>query len=145
KWVDQQARKDGVDFILLVPRDGFVLERLAQGDVERDGPPFAYFEGSRIAFTLASINDANFAESLDFLLTGSLGLSPFELFERIGVAPPADPVMEDLGLGAQQRIRVADLPQMARLLSAFKAEILKVCRRNRRGLLLMLHRLGVRS
>lgn len=144
-WLEQRALADGIDLLLFVSRDGYMLQRLAaQGEAGRL-PPYLYFMGSRTAFTLAAMNEGNFDAHLDFLLSGVHGLSPADLFDRIGVMPPSDAVLADLGFAPDLVISDATLPAMRTLMSACRAAILQVCRRNRRGLFRYLQGLGIRS
>lgn len=142
-WIAEHARQDGIDHLLFVSRDGHVLEALASRWPE-GLPPFSYLLGSRVAFTLAAMNPANFNAYLPFLLSGAEQLSPAEVLERIGVPAPAERVMQALGLGGSTQLR-HDAPEpMVGLLQAWQWEILKVCRRNRRGLLRHLLSLGLK-
>jgi FMN phosphatase YigB (HAD superfamily) len=149
QWLAEQCRNDGIEHLLFLSRDGFLLERLAkhkhvQGHV-RDLPPFHYFTGSRVAYYLAAITEKNFSTYIPFLLSGCGGLKPRELLERIGVTPPAEQVMRDLGLGAEVSITQQMQEQLASFLFAWRTEILKVCARNRRALRLYLDSLGIHS
>ena len=143
-WIASQARRDRIDRVLFVSRDGYVLERMAR---EMDGqglPPFSYFKGSRVAFATAAANESSFDELTDFFVAGAHGLRPIEVLERIGVTPPADSVMEDLGLGADVVVGDGNIGKVRGLLRACRADILRVCRRNRRGLFQYLVELGIR-
>lgn len=143
-WVTVQARRDNIDRVLFLARDGYILERIAKSRTDNQLPPFNYFLGSRVAFTLAAMTDANFLEFLPFLVSGAEGLSPYELLERIGVPPPANKVMENLGLGADVIITHSRLEPLREFLYAYRWEILKVCRANRRALFAYLNALGIR-
>ena len=143
-WITVQARRDNIDRVLFLARDGYVLERIAKSRTDNQLPLFNYFLGSRVAFTLAAMTDANFSEFLPFLVSGSEGLSPYELLERIGVPPPADKVMENLGLSASAIITHSQLESVQEFLYAYRWEILKVCRANRRALFAYLNALGIR-
>jgi FMN phosphatase YigB (HAD superfamily) len=143
-WVMRRARQDGIDLLLLVSRDGYILERLLRQQPD-ESVKAVYFKGSRTAFTLANINEDNFTDHLDFLLSGADSLSPFEVLERIGVTPPADEVMADLGLGRETVMCAETIVRMREFLFAYRWNILKICRRNRRGLFRYLTSLGVRS
>jgi predicted HAD superfamily hydrolase len=134
QWIKQHASADGIDLLLFMSRDGYVLSHLVQQEEPGALPSCTYFEGSRTAFTLAAMNEHNFDAHLDFLLSGSHGLSPFEVFERIGVPAPAEWLLDDLGLGSDVKIQDSIMPQMRMLLHSLRWDILKVCRRNRRGL-----------
>lgn len=145
-WVVEEAEKDGIDHILFVSRDGYLLQKLAEQRAARGiaMPRSSYMLGSRVAFTLAAMNEHNFSDHLGFLTAGAQELAPAEALERLGVTPPADHVLRQIGLGADTAIR-ADKPEpLATLLQAWRWEILKVCRRNRQGLFRHLLDLGLR-
>ncbi|MGZ8933267.1 MAG: HAD family hydrolase [Methylobacter sp.] len=144
-WITAQARRDNIDRVLFLARDGYILERIAKSRADSQLPPFNYFLGSRVAFTLAAMTEANFAEFLPFLVSGAEGLSPYELLARIGVHPPANKVMENFGLGAEIRITHSRLEPLREFLYAYRWEILKVCRANRRALFAYLNSLGIQS
>jgi hypothetical protein len=92
------------------------------------------------------MTEENFEDYLDFLMSGSIGLAPSEVLERIGVPAPDDAVMADLDLGHSVVLGADNfsLPRMKLFLQAYRHEILKICRRNRRGLHNLLCQLGVR-
>ncbi len=144
-WITQQAKQDAVDVVLFVSRDGYALERLAKNYCADQLPEFHYFLGSRIAFNLALITEENFEQNIPFLLSGSVGLSPGELFERIGVCPPADAVLQNLGIDPQRRISIEDHEVLGQLMFGYRSEIMKVCSRNRRGLFMYLCQSGVKA
>jgi predicted HAD superfamily hydrolase len=143
-WIKEQAQKDRIDHILFLARDGYVLNNIAKSINGSELPQFSYFLGSRVAFTLAAINSSNFLKFLPFLLSGSQGLSTSDLLERIGVNPPADEVMEDLGLGRDSVIEDVDILRLQSFLYSYRWEILKICRRNRRALFVYLKQLGIK-
>lgn len=145
QWITQQAKQDEVDVVLFVSRDGYALERLAKNYCADQLPVFHYFLGSRIAFNLALITDDNFEQNIPFLLSGSVGLSPGELFERIGVCPPADSVLQSLGIDPQRSISIEEHDKLGQLVSGYRSEIMKVCSRNRRGLFMYLCQSGVKA
>lgn len=144
EWISAQAKKDKIDHILFLARDGYVLDGIAKKLNNFELPQFSYFLGSRVAFTLAAMNASNFLKFLPFLLSGSEGLSPSELLERIGVNPPADEVMEDLQLGRNTIIKNIDVFHLQSFLYSYRWEILKICRRNRRALFIYLKQLGIK-
>ncbi|HEF4780143.1 TPA: hydrolase [Burkholderia multivorans] len=143
-WISEQAKKDRIDHVLFVSRDGYALERMARDVGGRDLPPFSYFKGSRVAFATAAANESNFDELVEFFVAGAHGLQPIEVLERIGVTPPDDCVMHDIGLGSEIVIGDANLGKIRSMLRACRADILRVCRRNRRGLFQYLVQLGIR-
>ncbi|MCF5507458.1 MULTISPECIES: HAD family hydrolase [Pseudomonas] len=143
QWVRERTRLDHVDHVLFLSRDGYALERIAQAQVDSGFPAFCYFLGSRTAYTLAAIKADNFSQFMPFLLSGSEGLAPCELLERIGVQPPSPSIMADLGLGAGVCVSVSLHEKLASFLYAYRWEILKVCQRNRRALYCYLRQLGI--
>lgn len=143
QWVRERARQDCVDHVLFLARDGYALERIARKQGDSGLPDYGYFLGSRTAYTLAAIKADNFDQFVPFLLSGSEGLSPCELLERIGVQPPSPEVMADLGLGAGVRVSVTLHEKMSSFLYAYRWEILKVCQRNRRALYCYLRQFGL--
>jgi len=143
EWIRKQSIADSIDKLLFVSRDGYSLERIASHHFQGKLPEFSYFMGSRIAFNLALMDEANFNENLSFLMSGSDGLSPGELLERIGVEPPADEVMLSVGIAPDMIIAPDNYDLVHKFLIALRAEILKVCQRNRRGLFMYLHSLGI--
>jgi FMN phosphatase YigB (HAD superfamily) len=144
-WVGERARADSIEHVLFLSRDGFTMERIARADPERKLPPFCYFLGSRTAYTLAAMTADNFTAFLPFLLSGADGLAPHELLERIGVTPPAPPVMDDLGLGHEVRVTPALYPKLSSFLYAYRWEILKICQRNRSALYRYLRQMGLKD
>jgi len=144
EWVRDQTVLDGMDIVLFVARDGYVLDQLVQRGHAPGLPPHAYFPGSRVAFALSTINDHNFDRWMDFLVSGCHGLSPDEVLERIGVMTPDRRVMEDLGLGDGVIIDADNLSRVREFLSAYRAEIIRTATRNRRGLFNLLHSFGIR-
>lgn len=143
-WLGHQAAADQADLLLFISRDGYVLERMAREAAIPGLPPFRYFKGSRVAFTLAGTDDGNYATQVPALLAGADGLAPLEVLERIGVTPPDDGVMEALGLGPTEVLRADGMGRMAAFLLAYRTEVLKVCRRTRACLFQYLLELGVR-
>lgn len=145
EWIKEQARRDQVDHVLFLSRDGYALERISRAQDGHDLPAYSYFLGSRTAYTLAAMTEVNFQQFIPFLLSGSNGLAPCELLERIGVPAPAPKVMADLALGEDVRITPALHDRLASFLFAYRWEILKVCRRNRRALYQYLRQLGLKD
>lgn len=145
EWLKEEAVKDKIDRVLLIARDGYLVESVSRFDKQPIGVPFSYFKGSRTAFSLASINDSNFNDYLPFLLSGSVGLRPSELLTRINVPLPETKVFNDLGLSDDVTITPGNIPQMRDLLFALRWQILKVCQENARGLFMSLSKLGVRN
>lgn len=144
QWIADRAQCDRIDHLLFLSRDGYALERIARQNSIPSLPQSHYFYGSRIAFTLAAMTEQNFSNYMPFLLSGSDGLAPCELLERIGVAAPAPEVMADLGLGGDQIVAPALQETLARFLYAYRWEILKVCQRVRRSLFIYLQRIGLK-
>ncbi len=144
-WIGEKSRCDRIDHVLFLARDGYILHHLADSGICGQLPPHHYFLGSRTAFTLSAMNDANFLEFIPFLLSGAEGLSPAELLERIDVSVPDKGIMEGFGLDEAAVVTHARLDQLAGFLYAYRWEILKICRRNRRALFSYLKALGIRA
>ncbi|MDB5875513.1 MAG: Haloacid dehalogenase domain protein hydrolase, partial [Ramlibacter sp.] len=144
EWIKKQALLDGVDQVLFLSRDGYALQRIAEEQASENFPRSCYFLGSRTAYTLAAMRDDNFESHIPFLLSGAGGLAPCELLERIGVPPPSQSVMNDLGLGGDLKIGPDLYARLASFLIAYRKEILKVCVRNRRGLFRYLREMSVK-
>jgi predicted HAD superfamily hydrolase len=145
EWIKERARLDAIDHVLFLSRDGYSLERMARMQANSGFPDFCYFLGSRTAYTMAAINADNFSEFMPFFLSGSDGLAPSELLERIGVQPPAIKIMADLKLGAEVRVNTALHERLVGFFHAYRWEILKVCQSNRRALYQYLMQVGVKA
>ncbi|KAB2725361.1 haloacid dehalogenase [Brucella anthropi] len=145
QWIEERARLDRIDHLLFLSRDGYILERVARQSQAHKFPRFDYFLGSRIAYSLAAIDDRNFEHFLPFLLSGSEGLAPCELLERIGVPAPAPNVMCDLGLSAETPITPDLRGRVAEFLYAYRWQILQVCQSNRRALFNYLRQIGLEN
>lgn len=143
-WIGERAKADRIDHVLFVSRDGYVLNQLAGSGEPGALPPFSYFMGSRVAFKTAATNESNFDELVSFMTAGSHGLRPIEVLERVGVVPPSDAVMRDLGFGENDVLDAASEGRIRSLLRACRIDILRVCRRNRRGLYQYLVHHGIR-
>jgi hypothetical protein len=144
-WIIERAQTDKIDQILLVSRDGYILDRIVQSWTDKQLPKMNYFYGSRTVFTLASITENNFRDFLPYLLAGSEGLSPYELLERINVPAPSQRVMHELGFGDGVLCTQTDFERLSNFLLAYRWEILKVCQRNRCGLFSYFKELGMQA
>lgn len=143
-WIELECQTDGITNLLFVSRDGYSLDNLANLFFKDRLPPFSYFMGSRTSFNLALMNEVNFLENIPFLMSGSDGLSPGELLERIGVEPPENHVMESLGIPSNTIIESSNYELVNKFLIAYRHEILKVCQQNRQGLFMYLRQLGIK-
>ncbi|MDD3802071.1 MAG: HAD family hydrolase [Desulfuromonas sp.] len=144
-WLAEQAKADAVDHILFLARDGYGLTQIINHAVGDTLPPVHYFLGSRVAFWLAAMTEENFHQFLPDLLSGAIGLSPYELLERIGVPAPAPEVMAAVSLSDDSVITVDCMDRLCRFFYAWRGPILQVCRRNRQALFAYLGALGIRS
>jgi predicted HAD superfamily hydrolase len=142
KWLEKQTRTHRVDHLLFLSRDGNLFSQIAK-QCHLKLPRYSYFYGSRTAFGSAVITEENFSEYVDFLLSGAEGLTPIDIFERIGAAPPSKKVVEDLELPKTFCNENADI--FRTMLFAFKSPILAVSARNRRALYFYLNTLGIRE
>lgn len=143
EWIAEQARQDKIDRVLFLARDGYCLHRIAQARADNRLPPHDYFLGSRVAFTLAAMTESNFLKFIPFLLSGAEELSVYEVFERIGVSPPASSLMEMFGLEANAAVTGTRRALLEEFLYINRWEILKICRKNRRALFVYLNKLGI--
>ncbi|MCE2565388.1 hydrolase [Komagataeibacter sp. FNDCF1] len=137
-WIIAQARADRVEHILFVSRDGYVLHQLLEQRRASGAaglPASSYLLGSRVAFSLAAMSENSFPDFMEFLVSGAGGLSPDEIFARIGVAAPAAEILADIGFPAGSVIPDRVPETIRALVSAWQREILKVAYRTRRGLL----------
>ena len=144
-WITEQAQRDRIDHILFLSPDGYIPERFARlcsGSNNSRLPPFHYFYGSSIFFILTAIFEYNFTEFLPLLLSDSKGLSPGELLERIGVPKPSEKVMNDLIVHDDSINTDVQDEFLTKFFYAFRSEILKICRKNRRALFFYLKSLG---
>ncbi|MDY0189351.1 MAG: hypothetical protein RBR22_01340 [Desulfuromonas sp.] len=142
-WIADQAKNENVEHVLFLSRDGYVLDQMVKNGGGPDLPRCHYLLGSRVVFMLAAINISNFMDYIPELLAGAVGLSPFELLERIGVSVPESQVMADLGLDDNHRITLKDYYKLAKFLYAWRGQILQVCQKNRQALFSYLQLLGI--
>lgn len=146
EWLKKEAVADKIDHVLLVARDGYILDRVSKYDKNPTcSIPFSYFKGSRTVFSLAAITDDNFDSYLPYLLSGSNGMRPSELLVRLNVPLPEAKFFDDLGLSDNVIISAENTHLMQDFLSVMRWEILKVCQENARGLRLSLDKLGIRN
>ncbi len=143
-WVCGQASRDGVDRIVFVARDGFLLHELylKSGNA---GIESVYLRGSRVSFSLAALSDENFPAYVSFLMSGSDGITLSDLFTRIGVDLPDEAVLLDVGLKCSTCISTGNFSQIERFLCAMRPSILRVAREVRKGLHRYLLDLGLQE
>lgn len=147
-WIIARAQADRVDHILFVSRDGYILHKLLEQRRANGAtalPASSYLLGSRVAFSLAAMSEKNFPSFMNFLVSGAGGLSPEEIFSRIGVVAPAPEILADTGFPADFIIPDRVPETVRALVSAWQREILKVAYRTRRGLLQHLLQLGLKT
>lgn len=132
-WIQLQARHEGIDRLLFVSRDGFLLQQLHQ-HYPRSPVAALYMRGSRVSFNMAALTERNFLETVTFLLSGADNITLAELFLRIGVELPDECVLGDLGLSAQTPISDDTRRPVTKFLIAMRFRILQVAREARRGL-----------
>lgn len=142
-WLAEQVTDDRCDHILFLARDGYHVYTTAQAHKPDLMNSAHYFNGSRTLFSLAAMTEKNFSSFLPFLISGCGELSPYELLTRIGVHPPAEQVMKELGFGSDVMITPSLMDKMKRFLYAYRQQILRICHRNRRALFSYLVSLGI--
>lgn len=143
-WIQEQAVLDQVDRILFISRDGFLLQQTHQNYPHSDVPGL-YMRGSRVAFTLAALDERNFIENAPFLLSGSDNITLQDLFDRIAVELPDTAVLEDLGLHPSTRLHDGTRPLISQFLITMRHRILQAARQTRRGLHQHLLELGLKD
>lgn len=132
-WIQQRATQDGVERILFVARDGFLLHELHQ-QAANSQIESVYLRGSRVSFSLAALNEHNFTAHVPFLLSGAEGITVADLFARIGIELPDERVLQDLGLADNVQIGPENQSHIERFLCSMRPSILRVAREARRGL-----------
>lgn len=132
-WIHEQAVLDRVDRILFISRDGFLLQQVHQRYPHSEVRGL-YLRGSRVAFTLAALDERNCMENAPFLLSGADNITLQDLFDRIGVELPDATFLEDLGLQPDTRIHDGTRQHISQFLVAMRHRILQAARQTRRGL-----------
>ncbi|GBU18986.1 MULTISPECIES: HAD family hydrolase [Methylobacterium] len=141
RWLAEKAKADRLDLMLLLSRDGYGLAGLWP----EEAVPARYFRGSRVLFTLAGASEREFEALVPFLLSGGLGLTVGELFERIGLDPPAESLLADLGLSAETPFTRRNERAVESLLRVIRRPILQACLAARRGLHAACREAGLRE
>ncbi|MFD2836462.1 HAD family hydrolase [Azotobacter vinelandii] len=145
EWIKERTHQDGIDHVLFLSRDGYSLERIARAQEDCGLPDFFVISWARAQLIrwppLQPIISVSFFPI--FLLSGGDGLAPYELLERIGVQPPSQQIMAELGLGTDVRVCPALYEKVCGFLYGYRWEILKVCQRNRRALYQYLKQVGL--
>ncbi|KPC50099.1 hypothetical protein WG78_18570 [Amantichitinum ursilacus] len=143
QWLRSVCTEDTPDLLCLVSRDGHLLNQ-----VFADEPvdvPFAYMHGSRVAYTLAQINEHNFEAHLEFLISGSDYFSVDDYFARIGLPLPSDEAVFAAGL-TRDIVITAELHEHVRhLLRLHKKLIVRHAYDTRAGLYRYLLEMGIRD
>ncbi|GAB7128951.1 hypothetical protein JCM19000A_34590 [Silvimonas sp. JCM 19000] len=143
RWLRAISAKDTLDLLCLVSRDGHLLHQVFAE--EQIDAPYVYMHGSRVAYTLAQINEHNFEAHLDFLISGSDYFSVDDYFARIGLPSPSDEAVLAAGLTRDIMI-TPELHDHARhLLRLHKKQIVRHAYNTRSGLYRYLLELGVRD
>jgi len=144
KWLDKEVRMDNIDVLLFISRDGYILHNIISQCQIESLPKSHYFFASRTAFNMASIVEENFIEHIDFLISGSIGLSISELLLRIGVEVPAESILS-LFCTADSKITLENLDLIKSFMYVYRFEILKIAAQNRQALFIYLQSLGIRD
>lgn len=143
-WIQEQAVLDQIDRILFISRDGFLLQQTHQNYPHSEVPGL-YMRGSRVAFTLAALDERNFIENAPFLLSGSDNITLQDLFDRIAVELPDTATLEDLGLQPSTRLHDGTRQLISQFLIVMRHRILQAARQTRRGLHQHLLELGLKD
>jgi predicted HAD superfamily hydrolase len=103
RWLAEQAERDGVEHLLFLARDGFIMQRvyeeLRRVETGRKLPPSTYVYASRRALNVPMIKYLD-EKTLDFLAGGQDATRIGLLFERIGIelTPEVEQAIRDAGL-----------------------------------------------
>lgn len=128
-WIDNKIITENIDFTLFLSRDGYLLEKIYKKTHPDYKNSTSYFYGSRVSFTLASINEKNFPDSLDFFTMGYEKLSVHEFFERVNLPLPDKRSLVRAGLTSYEEIIDSGekIAQIRQLFIEIKELILKKC------------------
>ncbi len=86
-WVIQDAKKNGIEKLYFVSRDGQILWKIAQKLAQyMPTPECCYLYGSRQAWFLPSISSVS-RESLDWLILPGHSNAPRHLLKKLGIEP----------------------------------------------------------
>ncbi|MBB4007829.1 HAD-IA family hydrolase [Allorhizobium taibaishanense] len=144
-FLETEAKKDEIDNLLFISRDGFILNEVGKGIFEKHSIQSNYFKGSRTAFNMSAITVENFIDFLPFLVSGCFGLSTHEILERIDVECPSQGLLKDIGLGDDIPITEENFGTLLDFLVSYKWTIIKRAAENRKALFNYLLSLGVKQ
>ncbi|MDQ0456064.1 FMN phosphatase YigB (HAD superfamily) [Rhizobium paknamense] len=144
-FLETEAKKDDIDHLLFVSRDGYILNEVSKDLFECHDIKTNYFKGSRTSFNMSAITLDNFDEFLPFLVSGCFGLSTHEVLERIDVECPSPKFLSDIGLGDDVPITQENLDKLLDFLVAYKWPIINRAAENRKALFNYLTSLGIKQ
>ena len=126
KNLEKEVINKKIDLILFVARDGYLLNELWSKH-SNTNVNSQYLYGSRVLYVLASINEKNFYENIDFLISGYYMLSIHEIFDRIGMNTPSDSLLNQVGFNNKDHVLETndDLNKLIKILYVIKNDILK--------------------
>lgn len=118
-WIEEKAEQEGIDKILFMSRDGYILNKGFQylhSDVES-----LYFYGSRRAFIVPLLhNDKNFQEMLSHYRSWSHSTTLKELMKRLGLdVSDYDCFLKELHLSENIKFNSRKLISNTKLLNLF--------------------------
>lgn len=126
KYLEKEVVDNKIDLVLFVARDGYLLNEL-WSKYSKTNVNSQYLYGSRVLYVLASINEKNFNENLDFLISGYYMLSVHEVFDRIGINTPGEAILIQGGFTDKDYIlkNNEDLNKLIKIMHIVKNDILK--------------------
>ncbi len=95
KWLNNTTIREKIDIILFVSRDGYLLDKCYNRYYNNIAHQYIY--GSRVSFSIPLINHENFEQYLDFLTSGYLKLSLYEIFDRVLLPLPDITFIKETG------------------------------------------------
>ena len=126
KYLEKEVINNKIDLVLFVARDGYLLNELWSKH-SKTNVNNQYLYGSRVLYVLASLNEKNFYENIDFFISGYYMLSIHEIFDRIGMDTPLDSLLNQVGFNNKDHILETndDLNKLIKIFHVIKNDILK--------------------
>lgn len=142
RWLAEQAEKDGIEHLVFLARDGFIMRRvyeeLRRVETGKPLPPSTYVYASRRALNVPMIKYLD-EKTLDFLAGGQDETQVGVLFQRVGIelTPEVEQTLRDVGLSGSSHV-VRSWAERAPVREAFRRmekTVLGVASRERSTLL----------
>lgn len=102
QWIIERTKADGVDCLLFISRDGYVLDAIYGEHCNRIDHQYMY--GSRTAFLMPLLTADTYSEVLPILTSGYNKMSLYEMFQRINMPLPDISYIRGCGLNGYRDI-----------------------------------------